>query len=80
MEAEISMDDLQFEALCPSCKLGKNKTGGVCSVCNGSSMVITPLGRHVLAFVVRNAKQYRAEMASAVAFDKMRSAVEGAKP
>jgi hypothetical protein len=59
MEAEIQPQDLELEKPCPACLLGRNKNGGDCSTCNGRGIVVTPLGLHIMAFVVNNAKAFR---------------------
>ena len=66
---EINLDpaDLELEKLCPGttgegCKLGRNKSGAVCSTCEGRGVVPTPLGLHLLAFMVKEAPHYRAAM------------------
>ena len=64
MEAEIQPQDLELEIPCPekACVLGRNRSGGNCSCCEGRGIVPTTLGLHVLAFVMRNAAWYRQEM------------------
>lgn len=66
VELEMDPHDLVLEAPCPGsvgnggCRLGRNRSGGVCSVCDGTGAIITPIGMHILAFVIRQAPQFRA--------------------
>lgn len=62
MEAEIQPQDLELEASCPACRLGKLPSGANCSTCEGRGIVATPLGLHILAFVIKQAPHYRSAM------------------
>jgi hypothetical protein len=59
--AEIFLDpqDLELEALCPTCQLGRMPSGANCSTCEGTGIVLTPVGEHLLAFVIRQAPAFR---------------------
>jgi hypothetical protein len=59
---EIQLDpaDIELETPCPACVLGKTPSGANCSTCEGRGLVLTPVGEHLLAFVIRNAPAWRA--------------------
>jgi DnaJ-class molecular chaperone len=60
MEAEIEPEDLILERPCPTCLVGRSPSGADCSTCNGRGIVVTPLGLHILSFVVKTEKAYLA--------------------
>lgn len=71
LESEITPDDLPLEAPCPGtvgegCSFGRKKgTNDFCSTCSGKGYVMTGLGLHVMAFVIRNAEKYRDDLKKA---------------
>jgi hypothetical protein len=59
---EVEAHDLDLEVPCPQqgCVAGKMQ-GGNCTTCEGRGYVLTPMGLHILAFVIKNAAWFRAK-------------------
>ena len=58
-EVQLDPADIELETLCPACSLGRTPSGAACSTCEGTGIVLTPVGEHLLAFVIRNAPAWR---------------------
>lgn len=63
-DIQLTAADLELEAICPGtvgegCALGRMKSGAACPTCGGRGIVVTPLGEHILSFVIRNAPAWR---------------------
>lgn len=58
---DIKPDEFELEVQCPICVLGFMPSGAKCSCCDGTGMVNTPMGDHILSFVCNKAAAWRKE-------------------
>jgi hypothetical protein len=59
LRVEIKPEEFELETSCPGCVVGFMPSGAKCSTCDGTGIVLTPLGAHILDFMFRNASRYR---------------------